>query len=426
VRRPLKALLTLALLFPLLAHPSHAIASVTVDVPFQISATLDGRPLLISGAAQVSGTLCLPLLVYASPLERYAFEGWYVNATRISTGSCLSVSEGSYLAHYKPQFLVGLASDPPGLLSTSLWANASEPTPISLPTQIEREGVRARLIAAYFNGYPLPIINGSIVIGVRAPALITLAYEKFVRITIMGPNFTRELWARAGAPIALPLPDYVPVAEGARLRLVAAYAGQTEIGRTYIPGEPVLIAAAYVRQYYVRVSSPQGALVEGWYDEGTQLSISAPEMISMGPGRRLAFLGWSGINYTGSSLGLTVRAPINATALYELQVEVQLMTPLGTSSYWIGAGKTMALSLPTSLPASLGFVRSLVGVTMNGKSLPVDKGIIMVTPLEPSMVVAQYSLSLDPQGLLILAGIGLLISALYLGLSRAKKREKPD
>jgi hypothetical protein len=420
----------LAALLPL-APPLHAEQGlVAVDVPFQLLATLDGRPILLSGQASVSGLLCMPPLSYASPLERYLFEGWYVAGQKVSGSRCLMVDGGSYLAHYQQQFLVGLASDPPGLVAMSIWANASSPTAIAVPTEIEGDGFRATLKAALLNGFPLPILNGSVIVGVRAPALIQLSYEELVRLTIVYPNFTRELWVPAGKDVSLRLEEHIALSGDARLELRGVELGtglvQVANGRLSVrPEGPMTLEPLYVKQYRVRIDSPQGPLAEGWYDEGARLSLSAPQIIELGPGRRLAFTGWRGINASGPSLSLSVTEPIEAQALYELQVEVTLISPLGTSSYWLAAGETRALYVPPSLPASLGFTRVLTSLTANGKAISAQNGIAMVTPLEPMTLVASYSLAPDLPGIMIILGIAAALTGAYLALSRMGRRPRP-
>jgi hypothetical protein len=430
--------LLLALIALLAAFPVHlalASANVSVDVPGTVEATLNGKPYLIQGSASVQGTLCLPTFVYASAFARYEFGGWYVNGSLVSKEACMSLSQGSYLAHYELQYWVSVYSSPPGLLSSGLWARAGEQVNVTLPLTLNASyGVRYVLSMVLVQGVPVPAPGGSLRLGVGSPINVEADYQKFVLVEVSYPNGTvSQFWVPSGSAWSLSLPSELPGAKGGsvlRLRdvlVIASTAFRTSDNVLVLaPDTPTKIFPSYSTYYHVTATSPQGVLVSGWYAEGDIVRVEAPGMIQLSEERRLVFVGWEGTNLTSPQLNLQVTGPLNLTARYVLEDLLTQESPLGSSSRFVAEGSTQALYFPPKLPGALGLSRSLAKVLVDGQVVQDDNGLVRITVREPTHVVAVYVYSLDLSTFAFLLLAAAALAGAYVLLKRRGKEAGPS
>src|SRR5208282_3105883 len=117
---------------------------------------------------------------------------------------------------------------------------------------------------------------------------------------------------------------------------------------------PTRLLAAWKTQYLLTIQSLYGsASGAGWYDAGTQASISIPSQITYTNATRRTFLGWTG-DYTCPSNNATLRVDSAKTVI--AQWNTQYLVTLGVSGLPNSTVLTLNLNNASyTLPASSNY-----------------------------------------------------------------------
>jgi len=139
-----------------------------------------------------------------------------------------------------------------------------------------------------------------------------------------------------------------------------AYTAAPEIGG--VPYSPpasttFTIILLPLKQFYLTVRTDPFRIVhisgEGWYDESTNVPLTAPEYVSAITGARYKFSYWDvdGIPKPGNPLIVTMDANHTATAHYILQYYLTVTSPYGTTGGegWYDSGTTAYATLNTGI-----------------------------------------------------------------------------
>lgn len=177
-----------------------------------------------------------------------------------------------------------------------------------------------------------------------SPRVYTVLYETQYRLLVSPyPSVQNAEWRCAGETVQLSV-DSTVISQGDGVRLLFAGWSNGDSAQTInvTMSMPFSVEARWKRQFLVRVRSDYGTVEgEGWCDESSNVSISVhPWILEFANGTRRVFNSWFGEglgNYTGSCLNATVsvKAPINETAVWKAQYLVALESPYGNPS---GAG----------------------------------------------------------------------------------------
>ncbi len=133
------------------------------------------------------------------------------------------------------------------------------------------------------------------------------------------------------------------------------------------------IVANYKLQHYLTVSVEPTITVsssgQGWYDQGTDVALSAvPQMASGGDGVRYVFTGWAidGKGVAGNPPIVNMNSPHQAVAHYKTQYYLTVVSPNGVTqgSAWYDAGSTAVFSVTS--PIEAGFGTQLVFTSWSG------------------------------------------------------------
>ncbi|MEM1566593.1 MAG: PKD domain-containing protein [Candidatus Bathyarchaeia archaeon] len=112
-----------------------------------------------------------------------------------------------------------------------------------------------------------------------------------------------------------------------------------------------------LRRYYLTVKTdPVGVatiLGENWYDEGTEVTLTAPNTVPVSAGVRYKFSYWDvdGVPKTGNPITVVMDANHTATAHYVLEYYLTVLSPFGTvgGQGWYPSGSTAYATLNTGL-----------------------------------------------------------------------------
>jgi len=110
-------------------------------------------------------------------------------------------------------------------------------------------------------------------------------------------------------------------------------------------------------KYYLTVKTePEGIVTiegEGWYTEGTQVTLSAPDPVPVSTGVRYKFLYWDvdGTQADENPITVVMDANHTATAHYRLEYYLTVLSPFGTvgGEGWYPSGSTAYATLNTGL-----------------------------------------------------------------------------
>jgi len=111
------------------------------------------------------------------------------------------------------------------------------------------------------------------------------------------------------------------------------------------------------KRYYLKVKTdPEGVTTipgENWYNEGTQVTLSAPDTVSVSTGVRYKFLYWDvdGTQVDGNPITVVMDANHTATAHYRLEYYLTVLSPFGTvgGEGWYPSGSTAYATLNTGM-----------------------------------------------------------------------------
>jgi len=111
------------------------------------------------------------------------------------------------------------------------------------------------------------------------------------------------------------------------------------------------------KRYYLKVKTdPEGVTTipgENWYNEGTQVTLTAPDTVSVSTGVRYKFLYWDvdGTQVDGNPITVVMDANHTATAHYRLEYYLTVLSPFGTvgGEGWYPSGSTAYATLNTGM-----------------------------------------------------------------------------
>ena len=111
------------------------------------------------------------------------------------------------------------------------------------------------------------------------------------------------------------------------------------------------------KRYYLKVKTdPEGVTAipgENWYSEGTQVTLTAPDTVSVSTGVRYKFLYWDvdGTQVNGNPITVVMDANHTATAHYRLEYYLTVLSPFGTvgGEGWYPSGSTAYATLNTGI-----------------------------------------------------------------------------
>ncbi|MEM3361440.1 MAG: PKD domain-containing protein [Candidatus Bathyarchaeia archaeon] len=112
-----------------------------------------------------------------------------------------------------------------------------------------------------------------------------------------------------------------------------------------------------LRLYYLTVkTAPEGVTTipgENWYNEGTEVTLTAPDTVPVSTGIRYKFSYWDvdGTPKTGNSINVLMDANHTATAHYSLEYYLTVTSPFGTvgGEGWYPSGTTAYATLNTGI-----------------------------------------------------------------------------
>ena len=111
------------------------------------------------------------------------------------------------------------------------------------------------------------------------------------------------------------------------------------------------------KRYYLKVKTdPEGITAipgENWYNESTQVTLTAPDTVTVSTGVRYKFLNWDvdGTQVNGNPITVVMDANHTATAHYRLEYYLTVLSPFGTVSGegWYPSGSTAYATLNTGI-----------------------------------------------------------------------------
>ena len=111
------------------------------------------------------------------------------------------------------------------------------------------------------------------------------------------------------------------------------------------------------KRYYLKVKTdPEGITTipgENWYNEGTQVTLTAPDPVPVSTGIRYKFLYWDvdGTQVNGNPITVGMDANHTATAHYRLEYYLTVLSPFGTvgGEGWYPSGSTAHAWLDTGM-----------------------------------------------------------------------------
>ncbi|MEM2779752.1 MAG: PKD domain-containing protein [Candidatus Bathyarchaeia archaeon] len=112
-----------------------------------------------------------------------------------------------------------------------------------------------------------------------------------------------------------------------------------------------------LRRYYLTVKTdPAGVTTipgENWYNEGTEVTLTAPDIVSISPSVRYKFSYWNvdGVPEAGNPITVVMDANHTATAHYVLEYYLTVLSPFGTvgGGGWYTSGSTAYATLDMGL-----------------------------------------------------------------------------
>jgi hypothetical protein len=116
---------------------------------------------------------------------------------------------------------------------------------------------------------------------------------------------------------------------------------------------PVTLQANWIKQYYVTIISPTGSPTgEGWYNEGTVVTVGIQSMVQYPNGTRVIFNGWNSTTLSNNPTAqITVNSPTRLLAAWETQYLVVVNSEYGTvlGGGWYDAGSSAQVSVPAEI-----------------------------------------------------------------------------
>jgi len=202
-------------------------------------------------------------------------------------------------------------------------------------------------------------------------------------------------------------------------------------GVTYSPPCLSYFTVLTRKQYYLAVKTDPPGIVsipgEGWYDEGTAVSLTAPDIVMVSTGVRYKFSHWDvdGISWTGNPINVVMNKNHTATAHYILQYYLSVRTsPTGIAVIpgegWYDAGVNVSLSAPPVRGYDFDYW------DVDGVSKPAGVYRIVVYMDGPHTATAHYRVREAEWLYLVLLAILILLIILLcvLAYRRIKRRRR--
>lgn len=194
------------------------------------------------------------------------------------------------------------------------------------------------------------------------------------------------------------------------------------------------IVAVYQLQYSLTVTAqpqsvpvPQGA---GWYNAGDTATLTSPgQTVAADSGSRLVFQGWSVDGQgtqTGATLSVKMDAPHSATALYNQQYYLKVLTDQGIpfGEGWYDAGTTAQIYVSTPVSTSYG-----VNILFNGWQGDVQSNSQATSVLMDKPRTAIASWRTDPTVLYLTVALGILAAVVAVAIvafvARGRSTQQP-
>ncbi len=285
------------------------IVNVSSPVPFYINGTSEN-----SGRYEFSikANITFPLIYYENSSSRMIFEYLVVNNKIIKNNSLILYANTNVTAFYKQQYYLTVNIQIPAQINginTTLKSNwYNESTTINIFKYY------------YFNNTVRELINSNVTkLQLLNPVNIyaSLMYQYFVLINL--PNGSISNWYNASSIIKLPIIIYNGLT---RYKL-----NQTS---EIIINKPINITPSYIKQYYVKITLPNGTINQ-WYNANS--TIILPKIIINGSTRYI-------INQTSI---LYASEPLNITPNYVKQYLIYIVLPNSTINNWYNSNSIISI-----------------------------------------------------------------------------------
>jgi hypothetical protein len=187
------------------------------------------------------------------------------------------------------------------------------------------------------------------------------AHEVLVVIKSTAPGVQRSIWAAYAKPMKLDVPPTIERNPETRFRFESWSDGERlfDPSNTIAPVKPIVLEVRWIREHHLQVDGPEAAnlLGSGWYTDGTNLVLRAPEML---PGssdqERFKFAQWETTSFPPAALQnpqsptttVNIQMPYTIRAVYQKQYLVSATSPLGTLKRdWVSDGEEVILEAPS-------------------------------------------------------------------------------
>jgi len=184
-----------------------------------------------------------------------------------------------------------------------------------------------------------------------------------------GGNPVGEGWYDPGARVQISIDSAVVAPEGD-----SRYSFQRWVGTgngsytgesrqvTVTVNEHIIQAVEWAEEYRLEIQSAYGEFAgDGWYEPGTEVTISVDSSASTGKGRRYFFQYWEGEgegSYTGTDnpAVVTMDSPILEVAVWQAQYYIEVISEYGEpyGEGWYDSGDTATVSIDTVVNAGEG------------------------------------------------------------------------
>ncbi len=276
-----------------------------------------------------NGTITVQIqpAVNTSQGVRQSFTGWSDGST--NNPRQINVTSGAVLqALYTTQYLLAINQNG-GTTTPSAWYKPNVTVSVSAnnPSNVTLDASRFM-----FSSWSGDFMSNSTALTVTMSKPVTLQanWIKQYYVTIISPTGSPsgDGWYNAGSVVTVGVQSTVQYANGTRM--IFDGWNSTKLGNnptTQITvNSPTRLLAAWKTQYLLTLQSQYGAASgAGWYDAGTQVSISVPSEITYTNATRQIFNGWIG-DYASPSNNATLRidSPKTITAQWNTQYLVTL------------------------------------------------------------------------------------------------------
>jgi PKD repeat protein len=378
--------------------------------------------------------------------QRYRFDYWDVDGSAILGNpiEVLMTANHTATAHYVPQYLItfvhtGLDDTASNTVVTVnvtpknfsdlpflLWVDNGSSVSYDYNSIVSSAALGKRFALDGIDGPPPPFV-------VTEPETITghyrVQYYLTLTTTIGGTTSPPSGgWYDAGTQVtvlAIPDLDYVldhweldgsPVGSDNPYNVVMDSAHDLHGVFEYLPPPPAKYYLT-VKTAPLNVTSISG---EGWYDEGTNVTLTAPDYVEVSTGTRYRFDYWDvdGVPRGADVTSTTVHVDANhtATAHYTLQYYFTVTSPYDTptpGSGWFNAGASITTAVTSPWAGSAGTRYVCVGWTGTG-SVPTSGTTISVsfTINAPSSITWNWktqhylTVEIEPPGITTISGEG--------------------